>query len=336
MAQIKQIKLDSLKQLINNMINSGITVIAPKKKADKVFFAKINNFDEITFDYIQTALSAKSVLFPRNEEMVNYNYDNAKINIVEPLYQQSQMVVFGARPCDTATIEYLSRFFLDENPDKSFKHRLDNTTFISLACNKADEFCFCTTVGGSPADTKGTDILLTDFNNGSFYVESITEKGNKIISNNQKLFEDSKEQDKTKYTAKVENKFNVDNLIKKIDEIFESPTWKQQSLACLGCGACAFACPTCTCFDIQEDSNPCGGTRLRTWDTCALGLFTLHASGHNPRTIQSQRWRQRLKHKFEYTKETMGIISCVGCGRCIRICPAQMNIIDNVISLVEA
>ncbi len=63
----------------------------------------------------------------------------------------------------------------------------------------------------------------------------------------------------------------------------DAAVWVEQSLRCLGCGACAFVCPTCACFDIQDEARPLRATRLRCWDSCGFGLFTLHTSGHNPR-----------------------------------------------------
>ena len=74
---------------------------------------------------------------------------------------------------------------------------------------------------------------------------------------------------------------------------------------------------------------------MRIWDTCALGIFTKHASGHNPREEQRNRWRNRVMHKFQYTDEQFGMLSCVGCGRCGRNCPAQLNIVEQVNSIME-
>jgi len=68
------------------------------------------------------------------------------------------------------------------------------------------------------------------------------------------------------------------------------------------------------------------GQRRKNWDACQFPLFTLHASGHNPRPDQAARWRQRVQHKFRIYVEKFGVRSCVGCGRCIRSCPVNMNI----------
>ena len=80
---------------------------------------------------------------------------------------------------------------------------------------------------------------------------------------------------------------------------------RSSRLRCLGCGACAFVCPTCACFDIQDEGGREAGQRLRCWDSCGFALFTLHTSGHNPRQLQSQRWRQRSMHKFAYYPERL-------------------------------
>ena len=54
--------------------------------------------------------------------------------------------------------------------------------------------------------------------------------------------------------------------------------------------------------------------------------FTLEASGHNPKPTGKERMRQRIMHKFNYFVETYDEIACVGCGRCLRNCPACMDI----------
>jgi ferredoxin len=65
-------------------------------------------------------------------------------------------------------------------------------------------------------------------------------------------------------------------------------------------------------------------------------MFTLHASGHNPRSKQFERWRQRVMHKFAYQPERLGVLGCVGCGRCSRSCPVDMNLAQHVESLAAA
>jgi len=78
--------------------------------------------------------------------------------------------------------------------------------------------------------------------------------------------------------------------------------------------------------DIQDENSRNRGRRVRLWDSCMFPLFTLHTSGHNPRTSGRERMRQRIMHKFNYFNANNGQIACVGCGRCIRECPVNMDI----------
>ena len=99
---------------------------------------------------------------------------------------------------------------------------------------------------------------------------------------------------------------------------------------CIGCGACAFLCPACHCFDIVDEGTEAKGVRRKNWDACAFGTFTNHASGHNPRDVQNKRYRNRIMHKFKYYDDKFGKTLCTGCGRCVRACPVGIDIAGDV------
>ena len=119
-------------------------------------------------------------------------------------------------------------------------------------------------------------------------------------------------------------------------EKFDSPFWREHALACLGCGACAYTCPVCHCFDIVDEGHARQGVRARNWDACQFPLFTLHASGHNPRGSQAERQRQRIYHKFVVYPEKFGEILCTGCGNCARACPAGLGVLPVVAEISHA
>jgi sulfhydrogenase subunit beta (sulfur reductase) len=186
-------------------------------------------------------------------------------------------------------------------------------------------------VGLIPDSSKGSDILLTPIENGHFRADILTEKGADITDSCPELFE--KYSNENIKITEVKKKFSHEQVTEKLTSAFEHPFWVENSLRCLGCGACAYVCPTCACFDIQDETKGKSGLRYRSWDSCGFGLFTIHTSGHNPRSVQSQRWRQRIMHKFSYMPERNKSLGCVGCGRCSSVCPVDMNIAEQLEAL---
>ncbi|MCX5636268.1 MAG: 4Fe-4S dicluster domain-containing protein, partial [Planctomycetota bacterium] len=90
-----------------------------------------------------------------------------------------------------------------------------------------------------------------------------------------------------------------------------------------GCGSCNLVCPTCYCFNVQDDINwdMRTGNRQRVWDGCLLEGFTRVAGGHEFRKNRADRFRHRLYRKGKYVPDKIGgEIACVGCGRCIDAC----------------
>ena len=114
---------------------------------------------------------------------------------------------------------------------------------------------------------------------------------------------------------------------KETTELYDAPFWEEVAFACINCGTCTYLCPTCWCFDIQDENHGSSGVRMRNWDSCMFPLFTLHGSGHNPRGQKMQRVRQRFMHKLKYYVDKYGNgIQCVGCGRCVQFCPVNIDI----------
>ena len=158
-------------------------------------------------------------------------------------------------------------------------------------------------------------------------VETVTEKGEGLVEGLDSVFADSPVTETlSRQVADVEKKFDTDKVKPWLDKNFEHNVWAEFSMKCISCGACTFVCPTCHCFDIVDECTMSKGDRIKNWDGCQFKMFTLHTSGHNPRATQDQRWRQRIMHKFKYYVEKFDSTLCVGCGRCSRVCPADMNI----------
>jgi sulfhydrogenase subunit beta (sulfur reductase) len=246
--------------------------------------------------------------------------------------QIPEIVIWGIHPCDAWGFDSLRAIFTWDTHDIFYEKRADKLTIIGISCSKADDFCFCTSVNLGPGSTKGSDILLTKTKSGDYIAELITEKGKVIANSMREVFTEEIQTKKEDFLAKVEKCFDTKTLIPKMQkkETFDSPFWVANSLRCIGCGACAYVCPTCACFDIQDEGYGARNVRFRSWDSCGLKLFTLHTSGHNPREVQSQRWRQRLMHKFAYMPERNKVTGCVGCGKCSRACPVDMNIAEQL------
>ncbi len=337
MNQTRILQRKSLGELFEKLVAAGNRLLAPVKNGDKLAFEEVSSPGQVADDYIQTTRPAKAAVFPRHEQMLRFKLAGKDVQVDELAPQSRPTILFGVHPCDAASFATLKAVFTWDSPDAYFEPKLAKMTVIGLSCTKGDSYCFCTSVGGGPGDTRGSDILLTPIDADRYMAEILTDKGQAVVALAPQLFTPANGEAKEKVLANVPARFKAEQLAGRLPALFpKNDIWVEQSLRCLGCGACAFVCPTCSCFDIQDERERSGGVRMRCWDSCGLSMFTLHASGHNPRTKQSERWRQRVMHKFSYQPERLGVLGCVGCGRCSRSCPVDMNLAEHVQALAEA
>ncbi|MFW9781369.1 MAG: 4Fe-4S dicluster domain-containing protein [Candidatus Heimdallarchaeota archaeon] len=317
-----------------NELAKNYTIYAPTKEKGNIIFKKIVNVEDIVLDYLNSKVPPKELLFPKTDILFEYKINGKEIEIEDIKNLDEKRIIFGIRPCDAYSFFLLENFFSQgEVKDEIILKRRENTSLIGIACNTPKTTCFCTSVGGHPFKKENFDIFLVDLDN-KYIVEGISNKGKKLIKKFSWLTSatdaDIKAAQELAILAEqsISTKLNLEDIDKVLDPNFNHPIWKEISESCIGCGTCSFLCPTCTCFDVIDEKipNENRGRRVRIWDTCQFCLYSLHTSGHNPRDSTIERCRNRILHKFCYYPENYNLLGCVGCGRCIQLCPVNNDL----------
>jgi ferredoxin len=265
----------------------------------------------------------KEFFFPKTETLYTFKREGASVTVSDAVPFTKPQVIFCARPCEAAAIPIIDPLFAWDYQDRFYQSRREMTTIVTLACAAPDKNCFCTSVGLSPDTTNGADAVLLSVDNDTFEVRCLTEKGEKLFDGK------TTESDKTgSFGQNPPIQFDAAELRERLQKTFASPLYADEpSVRCVGCGACAFVCPTCHCFDMVDTGSVNDGRKVRNWDSCQFKMFTHHASGHNPRRDQGERQRQRVQHKFVIYPEKFDHILCTGCGNCTRSCICELGIL---------
>jgi ferredoxin len=284
-----------------------------------------------------TRLSPKAICFPPSEVMMEYTTDETSANCNQmkvPEKDYSPRAVIGIRPYDAASYLIAKKNFdTPEYRDPYWCEAYEACTFIGLAVNEPSSLDFSMSTQSGPFDETGLDVLMVDVGD-SYLAKVISDKGAAYLKEagwETEAGGDAENQIKSlkkKAEEAIKSTVSFDRIKEKsIMELHEAGFWEDVSFACINCGTCTYVCPTCWCFDIQDETRGKSGVRLKAWDSCMYPLFTLHTTGHNPRNTKVQRVRQRFMHKLKYylDKYEDGIM-CVGCGRCIRSCPVNIDI----------
>ncbi|GLI36359.1 4Fe-4S dicluster domain-containing protein [Desulforhabdus amnigena] len=299
-------------------------------------YAELKKAEDLDLNFQNTRMSPKGLFHPEADKMFEYSLaeGDPEAGILKEIPKDySPRVILGIRPCDAKAFQLDDVNFITETiKDTWWVERRKSTTLVGLACNAPCSTCFCTTVGTGPFDPSGLDVLMIDMGEG-YVVRPITDKGKELVSGiaGDPVPQGASEKIETlRKTAEdmLGTQFDVKAFTEKNTlDLFNDPLWDEVQFSCINCGTCTFLCPTCWCFDIQDEVCEDKGERLRLWDSCMFPLFTLHGSGHNPRAQKLQRVRQRFMHKLKYYPEKYGNgVACVGCGRCVKSCPVNIDI----------
>ncbi len=307
-------------------------------------FKAIETGHEIDHDCLVTGRSPKEIFFPHSELLFEYDRDGVR----EIEKAGKPIAVWGLRGCDVKSLAMLDKVFgsawqMPDNDtfrDPYWKEKYDNSLVFGLACNEPRSTCFCNWFGGDPHGGEGSDVFVVDIGD-AFLIQPGSDRGKAFIEKMADLKAASGRDEKkaaelaSGARAMMDRPVALDELNERLKGFFHEDIWEDISAKCVNCGACAFVCSTCHCFDVEDEGKGGKGKRIRIWDSCMFPIFTKEASGHNPRHLSRERFRQRVMHKYSYFVDNYGESLCTGCGRCVVACPVNVDIrevIKNVLS----
>jgi len=304
----------------------------------EVFTSGIQDSIKILAKNTVSYKSLKEFYFPQAELMFTFTKDDIIDNISLPGY-----VIFGARPCDLEALRIMSVVYTTgKYNDPFFKRHFETNLIIGIGCTGEKPGCFCKEMEIDREYSNFCDIMLIDAGN-DYSVVHLSEKGENALKEVPEVYARyinssgglpaSKTEEPSPCSAS--SGLMLDSS-KKDSDYFDVIDWEKVTKACKGCGICTYICPTCYCFDFRDIMEKGEAKRYKCWDSCMYPKFTLHASGHNPREFRHERYRQRILHKYKYVPDNFnGYVACTGCGRCIRSCPAGINIKDIVTLIIS-
>ena len=136
---------ENLEVLICDLKSSCDEFIAPKREhLNDVIFGDTKEDGRELLDYEgNSVISPRAFLLPQTEPL--FDIKSAKECELEPIEDEKKRIFYGVRPCDIKALVLMRKFFIADGPvDTTYKRKMDNSLFISLACGKRcslESFC---------------------------------------------------------------------------------------------------------------------------------------------------------------------------------------------------
>ena len=315
---------------------SRAKVIAPHRKGEYSFiYDEVRNVSDIVFDYTRTIQPLKKYFLPPREKLLEFDRKNN--TFTETKITDEPRIFFAIHSYEMQAIKRLDFSFVRGRPEWNYLERRKNALFMRISFTP-DEWHFSKGVGIEIEKMDGFCLYFEPMENG-FLVFEVDNTGRDLLADFDSgvLVSAPLNLEIREKTFGTKIKYHFNRLPQIFELLYNSPVWESVAERCVGCGTCNLLCPTCYCFDVNDevDLNLQAGRRERIWDSCMINPFAEVAGGENFREKISARTRHRLYRKFKYNTLLTGELHCVGCGRCSRYCPAGINLVDVINALID-
>lgn len=349
---------EHLESILRALSASGYTLIGPTVRDGAIIYDSITSADELpvgwtdeqeaatyrlhhdssstVFNHTAGPHAWKKFLTPPIAELwrLHKSADGFTFDSARPV--ATPMAFIGVRACDLAAIAILDRVYMEGSyRDRGYESRRKDTFIVAVNCTRAGNTCFCASMGTGPRATDHFDLALTEISvsdRREFLVDIGSQRGARILSDvPHRDATQSDLDDAARCIATAEQnmgrRLETSALKDKLYESRESTHWGKVAERCLACGNCTMVCPTCFCSNVQDSSDLCAtcSVRTKTWDSCFTLDFSYIHGGVVRKSIAA-RYRHWISHKLATWNDQFGTQGCVGCGRCITWCPAQIDI----------
>jgi len=322
------------KQFANFLVNNH-KVIAPQFDLEGVLhLANLENSEKL---YLGTELpldSWKFYLLPPEQQMFSYQKGNLK----ETLPQVEKQIFLGVSVLDLQALTLLNQVYSKDAyyqkiknntivigtslmPQEATNHYWDNFEENKLEHINFDIFLFA---------GKSSYKVYTGSEDGQRFLDQFGYKNYQHIEFAGPIREEGADQRMLEIKEAMQNKHR-------------NKIWNDLGKRCIECGKCTIACPVCFCFRMSDQAGLEQGTgkRSRCWDSCFYNEFTQvagitpEAPKHRFMSKTAEKIYFWYEHHFVRTPDNFSIPGCVGCGRCTKTCPANIDIKETIQSILK-
>ena len=295
------------------------------------------------FDITPGGHTWKQFLYPPHSELFQLRQQNGQWEAIYPGDAPPRYAFIGARACELAAIAVQDRVFLrDDFTDPIYEARRKNLFILAATCLHPGDTCFCVSMGTGPEAQAGFDLKLTELEE-VFLIEIGSQAGRQLMQAvdwepASAHWVQSAQQGIEAASASMGRTLpDVGQVPALLMHNLNHEQWHTVAQRCTSCTSCTQVCPTCFCWDVEDQTALDGRStaRHRVWDSCFNLAYSSQAGG-NTRPSTHARYRQWLTHKLATWPEQFDVLGCVGCGRCITWCPSGIDLTEEIKVMREA
>lgn len=323
-------KMQAVENLLKK-IQKEYQIYSPLQDDKELFVQKIEDVREIDYSGKIPLNSWKHLFFPPCEKLFDYQKNFKKAKTDYP-----RVCAFNMTVLDLKALGLYDLVFED---DPYFQERRRQILVCGLSVgapnqeNFADFKLFSLKLEEDILEHLPFDIFLEKSKSGDFRVYAGSEKGQSILEKNKvKDYENVQFAGLIPEEGPDQKMLELEKVVKKSKS---HKLWDEIDKICLACGKCSMVCPTCFCFDTEDEAQEKSVNRRRVWGNCFYPEFTEIAGKQNYTETVKKKIQFWYEHKFVRIPAEYKVPGCVSCNRCSQVCPVGIDIGKNVTMLLS-
>lgn len=305
-----------------NAIKKEHRLFAPVARGDKNYINEIKDPREIDYSGKIPHDPWKFLFFPPQEVLLNEKFK-------EQNTRYRKICACFMNILDLKALGLLDLVFKD---DPYYQKRRRNVLVIGLSAgapsreNFEDYKLFSLNLEEHVLEHVPFDIFFEKLQDDNFLIYSGSKEGQKTLEKN-----GITEYENIQFSGLIPE----EGLDKKILQLQEAvlksgkhKIWEELNNLCLACGKCSLVCPTCFCFDINDEFQGHDLVRQRNWGNCFYPEFTEIAGHYDFTDTVKKKIYFWYEHKFVRIPKEYKVAGCVSCLRCFKVCPVGINITE--------